>query len=465
MDDLTLRDEVAETAVDELERTALAPLRRTGHWYYLLILGLLVIVGIGLFAYTIQLRRGLTVTGMAPTLNKVMWGLYITNFVFFIGISHAGTLISAILRVSHAGWRTPITRMAEFITVVALTVGALFPIVDLGRPDRMLNVLRFGRWPSPILWDFFAIATYFVGSVMYLYLPLIPDLATCRDRLAGSVWRPKRWFYGTLSLGWTGSREQKQNLAAALGLMMIVIIFVAVSVHTVVSWIFAMTLRTGWNTAVFGIYFVAGAIFSGIATLIIVMAVLRRVYRLERYITQTHFVNLGYLLAALAMIMLYFNISEFVTAGYKLEGNEPIYLGQIFTGSFAPMYWFYVFAGLLLPGLVMVFRRTRTVAAVVTIAILVDVSMWLERYIIVVASLRVPQMPYPNPARYFPSWIEIAITAGSLALFALLIAIFVKVVPVMSIWEIREHEEAEVVHPVLTPAPVEGLGTGAVIPP
>jgi len=465
MDDVVLRQEPVAESADEPEQTALAPLRRTGRGFYFLVLGLLIVIGIGLYAYTIQLHRGLRVTGMAPTLNKVMWGLYITNFVFFIGISHAGTLISAILRVSNAGWRTPITRMAEFITVVALSVGVLFPIIDLGRPDRMLNVLRYGRWPSPILWDFFAISTYFVGSVMYLYLPLIPDLATCRDRLSNSASRPKRWFYRTLSLGWSGSAEHRRNLAAALGLMMIVIIFVAVSVHTVVSWIFAMTLRTGWNSAIFGIYFVAGAIFSGIATLILVMAVLRRVYRLERYITRKHFVNLGYLLAALSMIMLYFNISEFVTAGYKLEGNEPVYLGQIFTGSFAPVYWFYVAAGLLLPGLVMLFRRTRTIGAVVTIAILVDVSMWLERYIIVVASLRVPQMPYPNPAHYFPSWIELAITAGSFALFALIIAIFVKFVPVLSIWEIREHEEAEAVHPVLTPAPVEGLSARGVIGP
>ncbi|HEX9124521.1 MAG TPA: NrfD/PsrC family molybdoenzyme membrane anchor subunit [Actinomycetota bacterium] len=425
---------------DELEATVLRPLRKVRPGYYLLILGFLAVFGFGVFAYTVQLRRGLAVTGMASSQNKIMWGLYITNFVFFIGISHAGTLISAILRVSHAGWRTPITRMAEFITVVALSVGALFPILDLGRPDRMLNVLRYGRWPSPILWDFFAISTYFIGSLMYLYLPLIPDLATCRERLSGVVSRRKAWFFRTLSLGWTGSAAQRANLAGGLGLMMIVIIFVAVSVHTVVSWIFAMTLRTGWNTAVFGIYFVAGAIFSGIATLIVVMAILRRVLHLERWIAPQQFVNLGYLMAALAMIMLYFNLSEFVTAGYKLEGNEPVYLGSIFTGSFAPLYWFYVFAGLLVPGLVMLFRRARTIRNVVIAAILVDVSMWLERYIIVVASLRVPQMPYPSPARYFPAWVELAITAGAFALFGLIIAVFVRFVPVLSIWEIREHE-------------------------
>jgi len=205
MADVALPSTAREPAVELLEETALAPMRRTGPSYYVLIGALLAVVGLGVFAYSIQLRRGLSVTGMAATGDKVMWGLYITNFVFFIGISHAGTLISAILRITQASWRTSITRMAEFITVVALIVGALFPIFDLGRPDRMLNVFAYGRWPSPILWDFFAITTYLVGSVMYLYLPLIPDLATCRDRLALSCSRRKAWLYRTLALGWNGS--------------------------------------------------------------------------------------------------------------------------------------------------------------------------------------------------------------------------------------------------------------------
>ncbi|HEX6581793.1 MAG TPA: NrfD/PsrC family molybdoenzyme membrane anchor subunit [Actinomycetota bacterium] len=429
---------------DDLEETTLAPLRRTTPSWFVLVAVLAALVAFGLYAYTTQLRRGLVVTGLAPTLNKVMWGLYITNFVFFIGISHAGTLISAILRVSHAGWRTPITRMAEFITVVALSVGALFPLIDLGRPDRMWNVFQYGRWPSAVMWDFFAISTYFVGSVLYLYLPMIPDLALCRDLLASGASRARRWLYRTLAMGWRGEPEQRRHLAAAIGLMMIVIIPVAVSVHTVVSWIFAMTLRTGWDTAVFGIYFVAGAIFSGIATLILTMAILRKTLHLEPWITAQHFTNLGYLMAALALLMIYFNLSEFVTAGYKLSGSERVYLGEILTGSFAPMYWAYVVLGLFVPMLIVVVPPLRRVGLIVTAALLVDVAMWVERYIIVVASLRVPQMPYPDPARYLPSWVEVAISLGSLALFALIVALFVKVFPVVSVWEIREHSASAV---------------------
>ena len=451
----------AVEAPGALEELALAPLVHRGRGYRLLVGSLAVVVGIGAYAYWTQLRDGLAVTGMASTVNKVMWGVYITNFVFFIGISHAGTLISAILRVARAGWRAPVTRMAELITVVALSVGALFPLIDLGRPDRIVNLVQFGRWQSPILWDVFAITTYLTGSLLYLYLPLIPDLATCRDRLVGTVSRPKLWLYRILSVGWTGAPDQRRSLAKAIGTMMLVIILVAVSVHTVVSWIFGMTLRTGWNTALFGIYFVTGAIFSGVATLILVMVVLRRIYHLEEFITERHFVYLGYILAAVGMLMVYFNVSEILTAGYKMEGGEPVYLKQILTGSFAPMYWFYVVGGLLPPAIVLLFRPTRTVGGVVVASILVDVAMWIERYIIVVASLRVPQMPYTDLARYVPTWQEIAISLGSLALFVLVIAVFVRLVPVVSIWEIREHAEERADLPLRREVP--GVGVEPVV--
>jgi len=439
-----------------VEDVALAPLRRTSGWYFLLVLGLLAVIGLGLYAYATQVAQGLKVTGMAATGNKVVWGLYLVNFVFFIGISHAGTLISAILRVSHAEWRRPLTRMAEFITVVALSVGALFPIIDLGRPDRVLNVILYGRWQSPILWDLLSITTYLVGSLIYLYLPLIPDLAICRDRLSHSRFDPRRWLYQALSVGWRGAPDQRRNLASALTIMMLIIMPVAISVHTVVSWIFAMTLRTGWNSTIFGAYFVAGAIFSGIATLILMMAVLRKVYRLEAYITQKHFVYLGYLLGAFSLIMIYANLSEFITASYKLEAGEEIWLSEVFTGSFAPIYWFYVVGGLLVPGLVVLLPWTRNIWGIVVAAVLVNVAMWFERYIIIVASLRVPQTPYTDLATYVPSGAEIMITAGAFALFALLIAVFVKLVPIISIWEVRESFEEER-SPSTEPRPAHGL--------
>ncbi len=424
-----------------VEERALAPLSGTGAGYRVLVAGLLLVVAWGLYAYTTQLREGLIVTGMR---DRILWGFYITLFVFFIGISHAGTLISAILRVTHAGWRTPITRMAEFITVVALTVGGIMPIVDLGRPDRILNLVTYGRWQSPIVWDVLSITTYITGSIIYLYLPLIPDLALCRDRLGrtGSGWRQR--FFHAFALGWRGTPVQRERLGTAIGIMMVLIIPVAVSVHTVVSWIFAMTLREPWNNPMFGAYFVAGAIYSGIAAIILMMALLRRIYHLEAFITAQHFVNLGYLLAAFVLIMLYFNVSEYLTTGYKMNAEVAFHFHQLFAGEFSAFYWSYLLGGLVLPGLLVLVPATRTVAGIVGAAVLVTLGMWVERFFIVVGGLRVPLMPYA-PASYVPTWVEWSIMAGAFAAFALVIAFFVKLFPIVSVWEMVEHHEAQAV--------------------
>src|SRR3989337_2187829 len=375
---------------ERLEHTAFAPVTGTSRGYYMWVAFLLMVIAWGAYAYSRQLQDGLIVTGMR---DRISWGLYITTFVFFIGISHAGTLISAILRVSQARWRTPITRMAEFITVVALVCGALFVIIDLGRPDRVLNVIIYGRWQSPIIWDVLAITTYITASVAYLFLPMIPDLALFRDRLAGraSAWRT--WLYDLLSVRWRGTAAQWRYMGGAITTAMILIIPIAVSVHTVVSWIFAMTLREPWNSTIFGAFFVAAALFSGIATLIIVMAVLRKVYHLEEYITEKHIVYLGYTLAAFALIMIYGNFSEYVTTGDKLEEGAEFHFRQLFLEQFAGFYWFYFIGGLVVPGLLVLFPRTRNIWGVVAAALLVDVAMWVERYFIVVSGFRVPLMP------------------------------------------------------------------------
>ena len=376
--------------------------------------------------------------------DYISWGLYIATFVFFIGISHAGTLISAILRVTHAGWRTPVTRMAEFITVVALSVGGLFPLIDMGRPERVLNLIKYGRWSSPITWDILAISTYLTGSLIYLLLPMIPDLAICRDKLGKQGGNFRRLLYRILSVGWRDTTVQKKSLFSGMGVMAILIIPIAVSVHTVVSFIFAMTLRPGWNSTVYGIYFVAGAIYSGIATIIIVMVVLRKAFHLEEYITKKHFQNLGYMLGAFVLIMAYFNLLEFLVPGYKMVEGEEFLLQEILVGKYAPLFWLYIFFGLIIPGIIILVPRTRTIAGIVLAAILINITMAVERFLIVVPVMRVPLMPY-EPANYFPSWVEWSIIAGAIAGFALIISIFAKLFPVISIWEVREQHEEQ--HP------------------
>jgi Ni/Fe-hydrogenase subunit HybB-like protein len=424
---------------ERLELTTLRPALTTSRGYWMLVGSLLAVIGFGLYAWTTQLDDGLIVTGMR---DRIAWGLYISVFVFFIGISHAGTLISAILRVTKAKWRTPITRIAEFITVVALICGASLIIVDMGRPDRLLNVLIHGRWQSPILWDVLAISTYLTASVVYLGIPMVPDVALFRDRIGAQMggWRAR--FYDFFAIGLQGYPGQERAVLRAIGILSVIIIPIAVSVHTVVSWIFGMTLRVGWNSTIFGLLFVAGAIFSGIATLVIVMAVLRKVYHLEEYITEVHFVNLGYLLAAFTLIMMYINASEYLTTGFKLEEGEEFLFRQLFLGQFAGMYWFYFIGGLAVPGLLILVKRTRTIAGVVTAAVLVDVAMFAERYFIVISAQRVPLMPY-EPFDYIPTWVEWSIFAAGVSLFALLIAIFVKVFPIMAVWEMVEERKEE----------------------
>jgi molybdopterin-containing oxidoreductase family membrane subunit len=494
------------TAGDADEAPILRPLYQTGWGFYVLVTLLLSVIAVGGYAYFTQLRVGLGVTGLN---DRVSWGIYITNFVFFIGVSHAGTLISAILRVTGTEWRRPITRMAEAITVFALLVGAPMVLIDMGRPDRILNLFRYGRLQSPILWDVLSITTYITGSLLYLYLPMIPDLALLRDRLTG-VARWKRCLYRVLSAGWQGTERQKLWLERGISAMAIVIIPVAVSVHTVVSWIFAMTLRAGWHSTIFGPYFVVGAIFSGIAAIITAMAIFRRVYHLEDFLTVRHFRNLGYLLLTLNLAYLYFTISEYLTVFYGGESEHMALIQALFYGPFSRAFWTMVGIGLVLPAflvvlpsipyldllrrvpglrpvplgvatallvLIVVLRssslpaasglaippttalvtamvlgslaflavlpelRERPVASVVLASILVNAGMWIKRYIIVVPSMELPLTP-TEWATYRPTWVEWSITAAAFAAFILLYALFAKVFPLISIWEVREAKES-----------------------
>ena len=268
---------------------------------------LLVIIAWGAIMYIRQVVLGLGVTGMG---RPVYWSMYIVNFVFFIGISHAGTLISAILRVTGAEWRRPITRVAEAITVFALIVGSLQILFDMGRIDRLHFTLIFGRMQSPILWDIVSVTLYFLGSVTYLFLPLMPDMAIIRDNLPPGVPEWRRKFYTILSLGWRGTKEQWTRLERAIGLMAIIIIPIAISVHSIISWILATTLQPGWHSTVFGPYFVIGAIFSGIGALFIAMSVIRKSFGLEKFIAHKQYRNLGLLFITMNAIWFYFTFTE-----------------------------------------------------------------------------------------------------------------------------------------------------------
>ncbi|MDO8472337.1 MAG: NrfD/PsrC family molybdoenzyme membrane anchor subunit [Dehalococcoidia bacterium] len=419
-----------------LERSALSPLAKLDRGFMLLVLGLLAVIAIGAFAYIYQWQHGLIVTGMR---DRISWGLYVVMFVFFIGVSMAGTLISSILRIANAEWRLPITRMAEFVTFCALLVAPLFILLDMGQPTRVGNLLTFGRWQSPLLWDVFGLTTYLIGSAIYLYLALIPDMALCRDSEHLKK-HPLKVFFSGLAINWRGTPQQHETLHKALKVVMIGIIPVAVSMHTVTSWIFAMTLREPWDSAMYPAFFVAGALYSGVGVLIIVMAVLRKVLHLEEYFTLQHFKNLGYMLVAFAALVMFFNVSEYVTSGFKLKGDTEAYLHNMFLGSLAPFYWTYAFGGMVLPVLIIAYPKARRIGIIVLAAILANIGMWIERYLIVVGGLSLPLQPY-QPATYSPTWVEWSLMAAGIAAFALLIAVISKLVPVVAVWEMVAHRQ------------------------
>ena len=396
---------------------------------------LLLVILSGWVLFGRQILYGLGVTGLN---QPVAWGFYIVNFVFFIGISHAGTLISAILRLSQAEWRRPITRMAEVITVVVLAIGAFHPVLDLGRPERALNIFTAGRLQSPLLWDVSSISAYFMASTVYLYIPMIPDIAILRDR---GVW--PHWFYTFASWGWQGTARQQKVLERAVGIMMVLVIPIAVSVHTVISYIFAMTLQPAWHSTIFGPYFVVGAIFSGIAALLMVMIVLRRVFHLQRYLKQVHFDYLSRLLLIMSLLWFYFTFSEFLTAFFGNEPSEMRVFYFKFSGPYAPFFWGMVICNFVIPTLILSFKKTRTIPGIFIASTTIVIGMWLERLNIVVPSLANPRLPLPT-GYYIPSLVEWAMFAGGIATFILGFVVFARFFPLISIWEIQEGREVSV---------------------
>ena len=412
-----------------------------------LIFGSLVtggLVALLFYCWGYQVRYDIGVTGLS---RPNFWGFYITNFVFWIGISHAGTLISAILRVTGAEWRRPMTRCAEAITVFALCVGGLLPLIHLGRPWLFYYMLPLPTqdllWPnfrSPLVWDILAITTYLTGSVLYLALPLLPDFAILRDR---SLKRKPSGFrarlYTILAAGWRGTPQQWHSLEQGIRVMAILIIPVAVSVHTIVSWDFAMTLQPMWHSTIFGPYFVVGAIYSGIAMLLVTMYFLRRGLGLQQYLSGAVFNNLSLLFITMALIWAYFTFAEHLTVFYGNENAEMAVYNERISGQFAPYFWAMITLNVAVPLLVLPFRAGRRPLASTLVGIGVIIGMWLERYIIVVGSLSMPRLAYTSGG-YQPSWVEIGIMISLFGLFGFLYFVFLQVAPIVSIWEVYEGE-------------------------
>jgi Ni/Fe-hydrogenase subunit HybB-like protein len=429
------REAIARRISDDLLR----PLLRTSWRFYAMIVLLGGIVASGLASWFYQMYQGFGLTGIRW---PIFWAFYVTNFVFWIGISHAGTLISAILRLVNARWRRPVTRCAEVITVFALMIGAMFPIIHLGRPWLFFWLIPYPSsrliWPnfrSPLVWDFFAITTYLTASTLFLLLPMIPDFALVRDKTTG--WR--RTIYGVLALRWQGTPKQWHRLESAMQIMAIAIIPVAVSVHTIVSFDFSMAPVPMWHSTIFGPYFVAGAIFSGIAALILAMAAVRRFLHLDAYLHPVHFENLGKLLLMMSLLWTYFVFAERLTVWYGNESSEMAVFWATQRGRFAPLYWTMIGCNFAIPFLILSVRMFRTITGCVIAAFAVLIGMWIERFLIIVPSLAHKYLPY-SWGTYQPRPVEIVITASTFAAMILLYALFSKFVPIISIWELKVGE-------------------------
>ncbi len=385
----------------------------------------LLTVGIGLFGVMIP----------------VAWGFAIVNFVWWIGIGHAGTLISAILLLLRQKWRQSINRFAEAMTLFAVACAGLFPLIHLGRPWFFYWLFPYPstmgiqpQFRSPLVWDVFAVSTYFLVSLLFWFLGLIPDLATLRDRAQGRV---PRFIYGMLAMGWRGSAVHWHRYEMAYLLLAGLATPLVVSVHTVVSFDFAVALVPGWHSTIFPPYFVAGAIYSGFAMVLTIAIPLRRLYGLEDFITMHHLKNMGIVMLATGMVVAYGYLMETFTAWYSGDIYEQYMMMNRMFGPYGWMYWLLILFNILIPQLLWVRRLHANVPVLFLIAISVNIGMWLERYVIVVTSLHRDFMPSAW-GMYSGTIVDYGVLAGSIGLFVCLLFLFIRFLPMISIFEMRE---------------------------
>jgi len=418
--------------LDKITTDLLRPIRLNTSfiiWMSFLIISLLVC----LYAYSLQLTTGLGVTGLR---DNASWGMYISNFVFFVAASLIGMLISAVLGLVGIKWAAPIARIAEIIALAFASVAGLVIITDMGRPERLLNVFFYARIQSPITWDVTVVITYVVISALLLYLPLIPDIKLCHEKLDKAP-RFQRWLYKILSLRWNGSPEQIKLITKLIRILMILIIPVAFGIHTVTSWLFASTVRPGWDSTIFGPYFVTGAFVSGCAAVIIAMYFFMKSYKLEEYINDDLFDKMGKLLVLVSLVYLYFNINEFLVPAYKMKKFEAIHLRELFVGAYAMMFWCVQILGLVLPIILLLFKKARKPLPMLIIALFVIIGAWFKRYLIVVPTQLHPYLPIQNVPEYFkfytPTLTETAITLASFIIVLMIITVLAKIFPIIPI--------------------------------
>lgn len=409
-------------------------------WKYWLALGItlsIVIAGFGLYYW--QTTMGLGVWG---TNDPTVWGVDIPSFIYWIGLSHSGTLLSAILLITNSNWRKPIYRSAEAMTFFAVLTASLMLLVHLGRPWRafyMLPIPTFrALWPnfqSALAWDFVAITTYMTMSGSFLFVGAIPDFAAARDGMTG--WRHK--LYKRLALGWKGTDKEWKNLHRAYVILGALLVPLAASVHSIVAWDWSVTNVPGFHSTIFAPFFVAGAIYSGIAGVVLVMIVIRRLLHFEKYITPYHIGNLGKILLVCSLAWSYFTFMEIVVPWYKGVGNNFELMTAVtkLRGTWATLYWLMIVVCGVIPLSLLSAKVRKSIPAMFIVTVGIEIGMYLERYLIIVPGLSTAYLPSAWSS-FSPSWVEVAIVIWTFSIFIALFLGFVKLVPPVSIYEVKE---------------------------
>ncbi|MEX1185178.1 MAG: NrfD/PsrC family molybdoenzyme membrane anchor subunit [Gemmatimonadaceae bacterium] len=422
---------------EQVDNEISATLSPTGAWYIGLFTAITFLL-IGIAAWMYQIYSGLGVAGYNP---PVMWGVYIITFVFWIGIGHAGTLISAILYLFRAGFRTTIYRCAEAMTVFAVMTAGLFPILHLGRPWKFFWLIPYPNWryiwpnfKSPLVWDVFAILTYLTVSTTFLYIGLIPDIAVLRDREKNPV---RRRIYAVLSLGWRNSDREWRHFARAYLFLAAFSTPLVLSVHSVVSFDFAMGLPPGWHTTIFAPYFVAGAIFSGLGMVFTIIIPVRKWFRLQHYVTLNHLDAAAKLALFTSLVVGCAYMVEWFIAWYSgLQVEQDYFWNRVFG-----QYWWasaiLYTCNMVLPLSLFSQRLRRNTTWLFILSIFINIGMWFERFVIVVPSLAHEYNPW-QWSGYRVTWVDMAILAGSFGWFSMWFLLFIKQFPVIAIAEVKE---------------------------
>jgi len=421
----------------EIDRQIHRSLAPAGLRYWLWVLFCAFLTALGGAFWMNQIYNTFNITGYG---QPTMWAVYITNFVFWVGIAHSGTLISAILYLFRVRWRTGIYRLAETMTVFAVATAGLFPLIHLGRVWFFYWLVPYPNerslqpnFRSPLVWDLFAISTYLTISVLFLFTGLIPDVANAREKAIG--WR--RTFYSIVSFGWQGTDRQWRNFSMVYLLLAGFATPLVLSVHSVVSWDFAMTQLPGWHSTIFAPYFVAGAIFSGCALVLTLAIPARRYLKLEGLITIWHLDNLSKVVLLTSVVMTYSYATESFMVWYTQDPIEMATFDQRYYGPQGYLFWIMIFCNCVVPLLLFSPKMRTSTTRLFIISIFVNIGMWLERFVIIAGSLATNQDP-SQWKFYVPRLTEVLITVGSFGWFLMNFSLFAKFLPIVSQTEMKE---------------------------